>query len=53
MGVILATTAGLSIWIMLWSIGAKAFDAFLITLLIVLVASAGRIIAPFLPGNRE
>ncbi|MGI8579457.1 MAG: hypothetical protein ACR2K9_02740 [Solirubrobacteraceae bacterium] len=53
MGVILATTAGLSIWIMLWAVGAKAFDAFLITLLIVIVAAAGRIITPFLPGNRE
>lgn len=53
MGVILATTAGLSIWIVLWAVGAKAFDAFLITLLIVIVAAAGRIITPFLPGNRE
>lgn len=53
MGLILATTAGLSIWIALWAVGAKAFDAFLATLLIVIVAAAGRIIRPFLPGNRE
>jgi len=53
MGLILSTTAGLSIWIVLWSVGVKAFDAFLLTLLIVLIAAAGRIVTPFLPGNRE
>jgi hypothetical protein len=53
MGLVLATTAGLSIWIALWAVGAKAFDAFLITLLIVIAASAVRIVTPFLPGNRE
>jgi hypothetical protein len=53
MGFILATTAGLVIWIVLWAIGVKAIDAFLITVVIALVAATGRIIAPFLPGRRE
>ncbi len=53
MGLLLATVAGLVIWIVLWAIGAKAFDAFLITLAIVLVAAVGRIVGPFLPGNRN
>ena len=36
MGVVLATTFGLIIWLVLWAIGAKAFDAFMITVLIAL-----------------
>ena len=41
MGFVLATTAGLVVWIVLWAIGAKAIDAFLVTVVIVLVG-AGR-----------
>jgi hypothetical protein len=53
MGVVLATTFGLIIWIVLWAIGAKAFDAFMITVLIVLVAVTVRMLTPYLPGNRR
>jgi hypothetical protein len=53
MGLVIATTFGLVIWIVLWAIGIKAFDAFLLTLLIVVSAAAARMIAPFLPGNRR
>jgi hypothetical protein len=53
MGLVLATTFGLIIWIVLWAIGAKAFDAFMITVLIALVAATVRMIAPYLPGNRR
>jgi Mn2+/Fe2+ NRAMP family transporter len=53
MGLVVTTFAGLSIWIVLWATGIKAFDAFLITLLMVLVAATARIVSPFLPGNRE
>jgi hypothetical protein len=53
MGLILTATAGLSVWIALWALGIKAFDAFLITLLMVLVAATARIVAPYLPGNRD
>jgi hypothetical protein len=31
----------------------KSFDAFLITLAMVLVAATARIISPHLPGNRQ
>jgi len=44
--------AGLVVWIVLWAIGVKSFDAFLITLAMVLVAATARVFAPFLPGNR-
>jgi hypothetical protein len=53
MGVVLATTFGLIVWLVLWAIGAKAFDAFLITVLIALVATTVRMLTPYLPGNRR
>jgi hypothetical protein len=53
MGVILATTFGLVIWLVLWAIGVKAFDAFMITVLIALVAATARMLAAYLPGNRR
>lgn len=52
MGLLLTTIAGLIIWIVLWAIGVKSFDAFLITLGMVVVAATLRIVAPYLPGNR-
>lgn len=51
MGLILTTTFGLVIWIVLWAIGAKGFDAFMVTLLIVTCGAAARIAATHLPGR--
>jgi hypothetical protein len=53
MGLIAATAAGLVVWIILWAIGLKAFDAFLVTLLIVLVTQVFRGLMPHLPGRRQ
>ena len=53
MGLLLTTIAGLVVWIVRWAIDVKSFDAFLITLAMVLVAATARIISPFLPGNRR
>jgi Mn2+/Fe2+ NRAMP family transporter len=52
MGLLLTTIAGLIVWIVLWAVGVKSFDAFLITLGMVIVAATLRIVAPYLPGNR-
>jgi hypothetical protein len=52
MGLLLTTIAGLVVWIVLWSIGVKSFDAFLITIAMIVVAATARVFAPFLPGNR-
>jgi hypothetical protein len=49
---LLTTIAGLVIWIVLWAIGVKSFDAFLITLLMVLLAATWQLVAPYLPGSR-
>jgi hypothetical protein len=53
MGLVVATTTGLVIWIVMWALGIKAIDAFLITVLLILVGATMRIIAPYLPGNRD
>jgi hypothetical protein len=41
------------IWIVMWALGIKAIDAFMITVLLILVGATMRIIAPYLPGNRD
>ena len=53
MGVLLTLIAGLVVWIVLWAIGAKSFDAFLITIVMMIIAAAAHIIWPTLPGNRD
>ncbi|HEY6693130.1 MAG TPA: hypothetical protein VI006_09780 [Solirubrobacteraceae bacterium] len=53
MGVLLTLIAGLVVWVVLWAMGAKGFDAMLITLLMLVVAAATRLIVPHLPGNRR
>jgi len=51
-GLLLTTLAGLVVWIVLLSLGVKSFDAFLITIAMVLVAATLRVFSPYLPGNR-
>jgi hypothetical protein len=52
MGLLLTLIAGLVIWVVLWALGAKAIDAIMITLVMVLIAAGMRLIAPHLPGRR-
>ncbi|CAA9487858.1 MAG: hypothetical protein AVDCRST_MAG65-1841 [uncultured Solirubrobacteraceae bacterium] len=44
MGLLIASVAGLIFWIVAWSLGAKSIDAFLVTILVFLVAAAARVI---------
>ena len=53
MGVLLTLIAGLVVWVVLWALGAKGFDAFMITILMLVLAAAGYMIAPHLPGRRR
>jgi hypothetical protein len=53
MGLVVATTTGLVIWIVMWALGTKPFDAFLITVVIVVLGATARMLAPYLPGNRD
>jgi hypothetical protein len=52
-GLLLTTIAGLSVWIVLWAIGVKSFDAFMITVGMILVAATFHVFAPYLPGRRQ
>jgi multisubunit Na+/H+ antiporter MnhC subunit len=53
MGLVLTVTAGLLVWIVLWSISSKGLDAFLLALAIILVGATLRILSGYLPGRRS
>ena len=53
MGLVLITVFGFVVWIVLWAINVKSFDAFMITVLIIVLGATAHILAPYLPGNRE
>jgi hypothetical protein len=53
MGIVYSATAGFIVWIVLWSIGVKSIDAFMITIVVLLLAAGMRIVLPSLPGNQR
>jgi hypothetical protein len=53
MGFVFTVTTGLVIWIVLWALGSKSIDAFMITTVIVLLGATVRMLTPFLPGRNE
>jgi hypothetical protein len=53
MGFVLTLTAGLVVWIVLWALGAKGIDAFLLATAIILVGASVRILSGYLPGRRS
>ncbi len=53
MGILLTFIAGLVVWIVMWAIGFKSFDAFLITIVLVILAVAAHFVVRYLPGNRD
>ena len=52
MVIFLSALFGLVLWVILWAIGAKGFDAFMLTMLITLIGVIIYVITPYLPGNR-
>lgn len=50
MGLALVTTLALCLWVSLWSVGVKGFDAMMLTVVIVLVAATLKSLAKYLPG---
>jgi hypothetical protein len=46
-GVLVALAIGLVFWIVAWALGANAFDAFLVTVALLVVAVAARLVGPF------
>jgi hypothetical protein len=53
MGLVLTVTAGLIVWIILWALGAKGVDAFLLATVIILVGASLKILSGYLPGRRS
>jgi hypothetical protein len=53
MGLIITATAGLCLWIILWTLNVSGFDAILIAVVMVLVAIGVRNLLPYLPGRRD
>ena len=52
MALTLWTTAALVLWIVLWSLGTKAFDAFMIPLLMIIIGAGLETLKNYLPGKR-
>jgi Mn2+/Fe2+ NRAMP family transporter len=48
MAILVAFTVGLIWWVCAWAFGIKAFDAFLLTVLITLVAATAVMVKPFM-----
>ena len=46
MMVLVALTIGLVFWLVTWSLGVKAFDSFMVTILITLIAATAKIVMP-------
>jgi hypothetical protein len=53
MGLILTVTSGLLVWIVLWALGAKGFDAFMLATVIILVGASLKILSGYVPGRRS
>ena len=51
MAYVVWTTVVLLLWIVLWAIGAKAFDAALLSVSILLVAAMVEIVKRYLPNR--
>ena len=47
MQIVVATTVGLVLWIVLWAFDVKAFDSFMLTIAIVLGATVAWMVGPF------
>ncbi|HVL88792.1 MAG TPA: hypothetical protein VM841_01020 [Actinomycetota bacterium] len=51
MGLVLATTFGLVVWIVLWAIGWKSIDAFIVTTVIITLGATAKLLFPYLPNR--
>ena len=46
-------TFSLAVWIVLWSIGVKAIDGFMLVLLVLVVAAGIQVLLGYLPAQRD
>ena len=52
MQLVLWTTTALVLWIVLWSLGSKGWDAFMLAALIIVVGATLQTLRKYLPGSR-
>ena len=53
MQLVVTATVGLGLWIILWALGVKGFDGFMVTVVVILGAIIAQLLLPILPGNRD
>jgi len=51
MGLVLATTFGLVLWIVFWALGYSGLDSVLIALVVMILGATGRIVLRNLTGT--
>jgi len=51
MGLVLATTFGLVVWITLWALGYSGLDSGLLALVVMILSATGRIVLRHLTGT--
>ena len=51
MGLVAAITGALAVWITLWALGSKGFDAFMVFIVLVVVSVTLRLVLGRLPGR--
>jgi hypothetical protein len=51
--IVLSSIVALVVWVLLFGLGIKGFDGFMLSLLIVLTAGVIHLMLPFLPGRRR
>ena len=52
MAIVVWTTVVLLLWLVLWALGSKAFDAALLSVSILLVAATVQIVKRYMPSRR-
>jgi hypothetical protein len=50
---VLSAATAMIVWIVLFALGAKGFDGFLVALVVMLLAAVVNLLLPYLPGNRR
>jgi len=53
MGFIITISGALIAWIVLWALGVKGFDAFMLAAAIIVAGASLKILSGYLPGRRS
>ena len=50
---VLSAAFSAALWVLLWGLGAKALDALMLSLLLMVFAVTAHLVLPYLPGKRS